>query len=218
MNAPWLLDRRSWLACLTLPLLARCLPAGAAVLQDADAKDPFPLSECPVCGTPLEAKTIVVQGPIDIPVCSKDCADSARQNMGDLVRTIEKRIIEQQLPFYPLTTCVVDDTKLGEGVGFNHVFRNRLFRLCSEDCRIKLEAEPADYFELLNEAVIKKQKATYPLTTCLVSDQPLGADAVDYVVANQLVRLAQESLKAKFNRQAGLYMEKLREARQAAKK
>lgn len=218
MKAPWLLDRRSWLASLTLPLLARCLPAGAAVLQDADAQDPFPLAECPVCGTPLEGKPIIVHGPIDIPVCSKDCADAARQNILGLVETVEKRIAEQQLEFYPLDTCVVDNEKLGDGVGFNHIFRYRLFRLCSEGCRIKLEAEPADYFDLINQAVIKKQKPTYPLTTCLVSGQPLGADAFDYVVANQLVRLANEALKPRFNRQAGMYLEKLREARQSAPK
>jgi len=210
-------DRRSWLACLTLPLVARCLPAGAAVLQDADAFDPFPLRECPICGTPLEGQVVIVQGPMDIPVCSKDCADAARQDMNQTVRNLEKKLIEIQKPYYPLSTCVVCGEKLGDGVGFNHLFRHRLFQLCSEDCRIKLEAEPADYFEKLNEAVIQKQKPNYSLSACIVSGEPLGPDAFDHVVANQLVRLAKEDLKVKFNRQAAKYLEDLHEAQKKGK-
>jgi len=211
------LDRRSWLACLTLPLVARCLPVGAAVLQDADAFDPFPLRECPICGTPLDGQTVIVQGPMDIPVCSKDCADAARQDINQTVRKLEKQLVEAQKQYYPLSTCVVCEEKLGGGVGFNHIFRYRLFRLCSEECRIKLEAEPADYFEKLNEAVIQKQKPNYPLTTCIVTGERLDSDAFDHVVANQLVRLAKEDQRAKFNRQAAKYLEQLREAQKKGK-
>ena len=42
----------------------------------------------------------------------------------------------------------------------------------------------------MNCAAVAKQKPGYPLTKCVVSGKPLGKHAIDYVVGNQLVRLA----------------------------
>jgi hypothetical protein len=104
----------------------------------------------------------------------------------------------------------VDGKPLGLG-SFNHVFRNRLFRLCGGRCQTKLEQKPAKFFGELDYAVIEKQKSGYPLTTCIVSGKKLGADSLDHVVANQLVRLHSSDQLEQFNRTPGHYLEKVGE-------
>ena len=125
---------------------------------------------------------------------------------------VDDRIKEEQGPFYPLDTCVVDGTKLDDSNRLDVVFRNRLFRVCSDECQKKLEQSPAKYFALVNRAVVKKQKAGYPLSACVVSGKPLGPDAVDHVVGNQLVRLADADQIEPFNQNAGEFLAKVREA------
>ncbi|HYW79131.1 MAG TPA: hypothetical protein VE890_06110 [Thermoguttaceae bacterium] len=97
------------------------------------------------------------------------------------------------------------------------VFRNRLFRVCCDDCWYKIQDEPAKYFAKLNEAVVKAQKPTYPIETCIVSKKPLGNKAVDHICANMLVRLADEDQIKRFNESPGKYLEVLRELRKKGK-
>ena len=61
----------------------------------------------------------------------------------------------------------------------------------------------------MNNAVIEKQKATYPLNECLVSGEALGENSIDYVVGNQLIRLANEDQIEKFDEKAGTYLVEL---------
>jgi len=64
----------------------------------------------------------------------------------------------------------------------------------------------------VNRAAVEKQKAGYPLTKCVVSGKPLGKDAVDHVVGNQLVRLADADQIEVFNQNPGEFLAKVREA------
>jgi hypothetical protein len=141
-----------------------------------------------------------------------ECKDRFFQEAYFVMSKIDEQIVAQQRPHYPLTTCIVDDKPLADKDAINHVFRNRLFRVCGDKCRAALEKEPVKFFGKLDAAVVEKQKPKYSLKKCIVSGKPLGKDAFDHVVANQLVRLASLEQVERFNRHPGKFLEQLREA------
>jgi hypothetical protein len=211
------------LACLRRYCVAVAFVTVAALVAfgaepvDPGVGDPYPLAHCAIVPDVLldENAEIVTVEERELRVCCSDCADQLAANSFGATSQVDERITKQQLPLYPLTTCIVDDKPLF-GLGtVNYVFRNRLFRVCSGKCQVKLEQEPAKFFGKLDYAVIEKQKPDYPLTTCIVSGKPLAADSLDHVVANQLVRLSSFDQLEQFGRTPGGYLLKLR---QAAKK
>lgn len=184
----------------------------------ADDWDPYPLTRCVVQESVVDAKSEIfeVKGR-EIRVCCEQCLGQFNDDPDRWLELVDEQIIKQQTPFYPLETCAVDGKSLKETFPVEVVFRNRLFRLCSDACHAKLKAEPGPPFEALNRAVLKKQKVAYPLTKCLVSGKPLGAKAIDHVVANQLIRLAGPEQLDKFEETPGSYLEKLRALRKGGK-
>jgi len=176
-----------------------------------EARDPYPLLKCVVLDAPMyeEAETFDV-GDREIRVCCEECMQTFMAGTDSWIDVVDERIIEQETPYYPLTTCIVDGKSLDDFGAVDFVFRNRLFRLCSEDCRKAIEQQPAKYFGLLNKSVIKKQKPKYPLAKCIVSGQPLGKAAIDHVVGNQLIRLAGPKQLEKFDETPGKYLSELR--------
>jgi YHS domain-containing protein len=213
------LFRYSVAACAAVALgAALAAAAGLAGLKheetsDGSEGDPYPLAKCVILDVDLSQRSYALDfSGRDIRVCCRDCMNEFKKNYDSWIRVVDERITDEQQASYPLDKCVVDGTKLDESDRIDFVFRNRLFRVCSRECQEKIEREPAKYFDLLNRAVIEKQKAGYPLQTCVVSGKPLGTDAVDHVVANQLVRLAGASQVARFNKNPAQYLAAVREA------
>ena len=203
--------RRHWIAAAILT--ATATSASGVEPVDLGVGDPSPLPYCIlVPDTPLDkdAKVIMVEGR-EVRVCCSDCVDQFLTDSFGWTSKIDEVIIRQQLPHYPLTTCIVDGKPLGAN-SFNYVFRNRLFRLCSGECQAKLEKAPAEFFGKLDFAVIEKQSPNYPLTECIVSGTPLGKDSTDHVVANLLIRLADLDQIVRFNRTPGKYLAEFRKA------
>ncbi len=201
--------------CLTIALLTIATSAAFGVEPvDPGVGDPYPLAHCAIVPDVLldeTAEMVDLEGR-ELRVCCSDCVDRVLANSFGATSEVDVRLVQQQLPIYPLDTCIVDDKPLfGLGTN-NYIFRNRLFRLCSSKCQVKLEQEPAKYFGKLDYAVIEKQKADYPLETCVVSGKPLGADSVDHVVANQLVRLSGFDQLEQFGQTPGKYLAIIREA------
>jgi len=187
--------------------------------DDSEVGDPYPLLNCVILDEPLDrrAKRIDDDGR-DIRVCSKECVEEFEKNGHTWLQVIDDRITQQQTKVYPTTKCIVDGQSLEEFGAIDFIFRNRLFRICSYDCQEKIEKKPGEYFEKLNKAVIEKQKPTYPLTKCVVSGKPLGKNALDLVVANQLVRLANEGMVDRFDQTPGKYLEAVRKAAEGNEK
>ena len=180
--------------------------------EPADS-DPYPLTICVILDAPIyEWAEIFDVGDREIRVCCEECLEAFEGSLDIWIGVVDERIVQQEIPYYPLTTCVVDGKPLEGSEELDLVFRNRLFRLCSGRCRETLDKQPAKYFGLLNQAVIEKQKPHYPLATCIVSGEPLEKDAVDHVVGNQLVRLAGPEQLEKFDENAGQYLDELRKA------
>lgn len=186
---------------------------GAQEIVDPNIGDPYPLEVCILSGEPLDdSPEIFTHEGQEIRVCCSDCKSKFAGEAYLRVDEINAALKKEQKPFYPLDKCIVTGKELGaDAVDF--VFRNRLFRLSSSAAEAELKKAPAKYFADLDAAVVEKQKGSYPLKTCVVSDKPLGDDAIDHVVANQLVRLAGFDQLTAFNENPGKFLVKIREAK-----
>ena len=108
----------------------------------------------------------------------------------------DAKVIAQQLPSYPLTTCPISKEPLEAGKSFSLVHEGRLVRLCCKDCVAGFKKDPAPILKSIDEAVVKAQSASYPLKTCPISGEELGGSMgapVDVVQGTRLVRLCCKS-------------------------
>lgn len=167
-------------------------PAAAA---SAYSGDPYPLGTCPVMGEELggmgEPVSHVHAGR-EIRFCCPPCIKSFEKDPEKYLREIDAQIVAQQLAHYPLDTCIVAGGELGGmGAPVNAVAGNRLFRLCCAGCTAALEDDPAGYIAQLDAAAADAQRASYPLSNCIVMpEHELDAEsAVEHVVGGRLFRL-----------------------------
>ncbi|MBI5363489.1 MAG: hypothetical protein HZA53_09955 [Planctomycetes bacterium] len=123
----------------------------------------------------------------------------------------EQAVIAAEKPSYPLATCPVSGEKLGAGA-VDRVFGGHLVRLCCKDCAAEVEKDPAASRQKVVAAVIQAQKASYPLTTCAVTAEALGANAVDHVLGTRLVRLKDKDAVATFEKKPAEFMAKVDKA------
>ncbi|MCX7048145.1 MAG: hypothetical protein NTX50_22005 [Candidatus Sumerlaeota bacterium] len=209
--------------------MGHTLPIRVSAAENAMAKieqpsqpfkgDPYPLSFCAVTGNKLDpAKEPVIYSHEgrEIRFCSQDCIAKFKADPKTYLDKIDKAIIEQQKPFYPLEKCVVTGEKLGGDMGkpVEYVYKNRLVRFCCTGCVKGFEKEPAKYFPQIEKAVIEKQSAAYPLKTCVVSGKDLGAmgQPVTYVQGNRLFKLCCPACIEKIQKNPLVYTGKLDEA------
>ncbi len=188
------------------------LLAGAEAMADDFVGDPYPLEKC-FCDEFLDDLAVIIdfEGR-EIRFCKEECRSDFESAHHTYIPIIDERIINQQRDAYPLETCVVCGKAMEESGGLDEVCLNRLFRICGYDCQEKLKKDPAKHFAKLDRAVVEKQRKSYPLKRCIVSGKPLGKTAVDYVVANYLVRLADADQIESFNELPGKYLAELRKA------
>ena len=211
--------RRSFMISAAAGILASQAVAQPSDSANEHAGDVFPLLNCPVCDTMLGGTDIIIREENrEVRVCDRECEKGLQGSYFTFLKAIDEQIAIEQANDYPLTKCLIDGVPLKGKGPVEFVFRNRLFRVCCDDCRFKIEEQAAKYFAELNMAVVKEQRAAYPIETCLVSKKPLGQKAVDHVCANMLVRLADGNQIARFNKSPGRYLENLRELRKKKEK
>jgi hypothetical protein len=173
-------------------------PAAArpAAASKVPAGDPYTLDTCPVSGQKLGSMGEPVVKEIngrEVRFCCAGCAPRFEADAATYLKKVDEELVKQQLPYYPLETCVVMDVPLtedGKSIAVDHVHNNRLVRLCCTSCLRKLTKSPDEFIKKLDEAVIKAQRDRYPLDTCVVSGQKLGSmgEPVEIVAGNRLVR------------------------------
>ncbi len=157
-------------------------------------RDPYPLATCPVSGKAIGemgSPVILVHEGREIRFCCGRCVGPFQADAKKYLAEIDAKIIEQQLPYYPLTTCPVSGEALGSmGEPVTFVYNNRLVRFCCNGCVRGFKKDPAAALAALDAAAIAAQAASYPLDTCPVSKEKLGSmgKPVEIVVANRLVR------------------------------
>jgi len=88
---------------------------------------------------------------------------------------------------YPLDKCPLSGKALTADSPVA-VKDGREFKFCCNNCKGKLDSDPASVIGKADAAIIEKQKASYPLETCIMSGEKLGDKAVDCVISNRLVR------------------------------
>jgi YHS domain-containing protein len=100
---------------------------------------------------------------------------------------------------YPLDYCIVTGEALGAmGKPVTLEYEGREIRFCCGSCVKKFKADPQKYLTLIDAAVMEAQRPFYPLATCVVDGQPLGAAPVEFLYRNTLVRVDREACRAAF--------------------
>jgi YHS domain-containing protein len=177
------------------PLCERDLVSKRVEIQGGEqAGDLYTLETCPVSGLRLGEMgppVVMMHEGREVRFCCADCIKKSESNPAGLLEEIDQKIVEQQLPYYPMTACPVSKASLGSmGEPVNYVYNNRLVRFCCKGCLRAFKKNPAEYLAELDEAVLAEQMPSYPVKTCPVSQEPLGSmgKPVDLIVANRLVR------------------------------
>lgn len=145
-------------------------------------------------------------GPAAGPTAKGGAAGGVASTIAD-----DRQIVALEKPSYPLTTCPISGEKLGPDA-VDKVAGGHLVRTCCSKCADTVAKDPATYRAKVVEAVIQAQKATYPLKSCPVTGETLGADAVDHVVGTRLVRLKDKATVAAFEKEPAKAMAKVDEA------
>ena len=128
----------------------------------------------------------------------------------------DAQVIAQQLPSYPLDKCLVSGEELGGSMGdpVNFVHEGRLVRFCCEKCITEFKKDPAAVLKQIDEAVVKAQKASYPLAKCPVSGKELASmtETVDYVHGTRLVRFCSKDCVPSFEKDPAKVMAQIDKA------
>lgn len=184
------------------------MPAGKVAASDKapaarGGSAPYFLATDPVTGEKLPAKPVVAEvGGREFRFASEANRKTFEAAPDKYIPKVDKAMIEAEKPFYPTKECLVSNEELGSmGEPIDRIVGNRLVRLCCKSCVDKLEKSEASVIKALDAATVKAQKASYPLKSCVVSGEPLGAmgDPVDMVVGGRLVRLCCKGCVDKMN-------------------
>ncbi len=137
----------------------------AAMQAAAGTGYPYLLKTDPVSGDPLGDKPIVYQYEgRELRFTDQKTLDAFKADPGKYLPKVDQQMIQQQLPGYPLTTCMVSGDKLGGDMGkaVDIIYKNRLVRFCCPDCLPDFKKDPAKYLKLLDEAAAKKAAESKP--------------------------------------------------------
>ncbi|QDU69155.1 hypothetical protein [Engelhardtia mirabilis] len=118
---------------------------------------------------------------------------------------------------YTVTACPISGKALGSmGEPIVLELDGRAVQLCCRGCVGPANADPAGTAAKVDAAFADQQRPHYPLTTCLISGEPLAQDGVDVavevVVGNRLFRLCCDTCAAKVRRDPAAMHGKLDEA------
>ena len=203
--------------------LLSCLVAAAmsfggfALAGEKAAGDPYMLGTDAVTGEKLGKEPVVVQhNGRELRFANNANAATFKADPKGYLAKLDKQLIEQQAPFYPNKVCAATGEALG-GMGetINVIHNNRLVRLCCAGCKDELDTNAAGVFKKLDEAAIKAQAGSYPLTTCVVAGGKLGSmgETVNLVVGNRLVKFCCAGCVAEFKADPAAYLKKIDDAK-----
>lgn len=158
--------------------------------------DQYYLSTCAVCEGMLGAKgeaAEVVHADRHLRFCTQACADRFSADPVVTLSAIDRRLIEDQRPWYPVSKSLFDGRALGEHP-IEFILGNRLFRAVDERDKIAILADPIGAVRTLDRAVIEAQRPAYGMPNkCPVQGDILENESrIDIVVANRMVRVCCE--------------------------
>ena len=215
-------------------ILSLCLFAGAALgfspqgqslksagTQAAPTKEQiiakqlpsYPLTTCAVSGEELgsmgDTIDMVANGRL-IRICCKGCAKSVKKDPAKLIAKIDAAVIAEQTKIYPFDKCVVSDEPLdANGKPKDVVYGTRLARFCCGGCAKAFKKNPDKFMAKVDEGLIKKQLASYPLKKCVVSGEELDSGASSFLYGTQLVRTCCKRCAKAFKKNPAKYVARL---------
>jgi YHS domain-containing protein len=199
---------------------ARKHPPATQPAKITFAGDPYLLTTDPVTGAPLGDKPIIYKHEgRELRFADQASIESFKADPAKYLPKVDQQMIAQQLPFYPLTTCMVSGDKLSSPTEkpTDIIYKNRLVRFCCDDCVKDFTKDPDKFIAKLNAAVIAKQAAGYPLTRCMVSGEAFGGDEgppVDIVIGSRLVRFCCSGCLDDFNKNPAKFFKIIDDAAQ----
>ncbi|MHC4447481.1 MAG: hypothetical protein ACYSXF_06845, partial [Planctomycetota bacterium] len=182
--------------------------------------DVYTLATCPVSGEKLGTMGDPVVREYEgreVRFCCSGCIGKFEADQKTYFKKIDKALVKQQLPYYPLDVCLLSGEALvegGEDVGVSHIYGNRLVRFCCKMCAREFEKDPVDHLKKLDEAIIKKQRKAYPLATCMVGGGELGSmgEPAEIIAGTRLVRFCCAGCIRGFKKNPSKYLATLDEA------
>lgn len=172
----------------------------------------YPIDTCIVTGEKLGDSAINhVHNNRLVRLGSAEAVAEFKSDPTKYLKALDDKIIEAQLPGYPMDNCPVGGPLGSMGEPVNFIYMNRLVRFCCDNCRPKLTAKPNTYTAKLDAAYAEQQRDGYALDTCVVSGAPLGSmgDPVELVAGTTLVRFCCENCVPTFKKNPSAYLSKL---------
>ena len=140
---------------------AHAAHAAAPAAQAQFAGDPYLLGTDPVSGGKLPDKPVVYghEGR-ELRFADEKSLATFKAGPADYLAKVDQQMIQQQLPFYPLTTCMISGDKLGGDMGkaVDLIYMNRLVRFCCSDCVKEFKKDPAKYVKQMEAEGITLEK------------------------------------------------------------
>lgn len=216
---------------LALPLIA---PAQDAAVEKAPTAEQitaavideqlpsYPLSTCVISGKDLgsmgDPLDLIVEGRL-VRVCCKGCVKRATKGAADVIAKIDAAVIAQQGPSYPIDTCVISGEALDSmGGPKDVVVGTRLVKVCCKGCVKRVKKDVAAALAPVNAGLMKAQRVSYGLTTCLFTGKELGDEPKDFLYGTRLVRVCCKRCVKGFKRNPTKHLAALDAAQAEAKK
>jgi YHS domain-containing protein len=172
----------------------------------------YPIDTCIVTGEKLGANAVNhVHNNRLVRLASADAVAAFKTDPKKYLDALDKRIIDSQLPGYPMDNCPVGGPLGSMGEPVNFIYMNRLVRLCCGACERSIATEPAKYMAKLDAAYADQQRDDYALDTCVVTGAKLGSmgDPVELVAGTRLVRFCCAGCLPKFKANPAEFLVKL---------
>lgn len=180
--------------------------------------DPYPLDVCIVDNEPLGANAVTVvltdmtdplQEHRQVRFCCDACATRFRADPARYIAALDKAIIDRFDKDFPLDRCIVMVEERLDDDADRIVYANRVYRLCCRKCITNFQKQTERYTVAYERMVAAKQRAKYPLTTCVVTGDPLPEKPFDLVIGARLVRLADADAAKRFYEDPSRYLRML---------
>jgi hypothetical protein len=194
--------------CLAAMLHAGSAPGPVPTSQPADR---FYFERCPECDRLLGTRGDPIEKYYDarqVRFCQAECATEFEADLSASYRRLDARQKIDQLPLYPLGTCVVSDVILpNEPVDF--IFNNRLIRVAGEAEKTSFLADPKPYWDKLDSATIAHQARRYWVAKCPEQGAALDLpndEQFTVVVAQRIVRVCCEECHDRVRERPSQYL------------
>lgn len=182
-----------------------------------EQKASYPLMTCVISGDELGKKgepvDYVVEGRL-VRLCCKDCKKDVDKDPAGVFTKIDAAVVTAEKPGYPMNSDPITGEILGEGV-IDYVYGTRLVRLANQNSIALFLKEPRTELAKVDKALIDAQRPSYPLDTCVVTEETLGSKAggpIDYLYGTRLVRFCCQDCPPKFEQDPARYLFKIDEA------